>query len=178
MTDEGPRPRAYLHGMNVGWRVAHRTSLWCGRVAGLLRDRGAGMGTTVGVMLPDVTEFGVVAYGVLWAGGVVAPIRPLLSHVEIGRRTAALGARFLFAWHAVAEDAETAAARSRIPCVFVVPGEFTRLLRTVEPVPRPAPRAPSDPAVILPDRVVTHGELAGGAGMPDLYALTDGRRLY
>jgi long-chain acyl-CoA synthetase len=43
------------------------------RVAGLLKGRGVQPGDRVGIMLPNVPYFGVVYYGVMRAGGVVAP---------------------------------------------------------------------------------------------------------
>lgn len=160
--------------MNVAGRVAGDRALgrWCGRVAGLLQERGGRPGVVVAVMLPGVPEFGIVAYGALWAGGVLAPLRTGLSGDEIAARTR--GVAFLFAWHADAEIADAATRRSGTQCVFVVPGEFQRLLRTVAPVPAPVPRADADPALILPGRAVTHGDLARRPGIPDLLSFTRG----
>lgn len=171
-TDETRAWRAYLHGMNVAGRVAGDRALgyWCSRVAGLLRQRGGGPGTVVAMMLPHVPEFGIVAYGVLWAGGLLAPLPPGLAADAIAARTR--DAAFLFAWHAGAEVAEAATDRSGTQCVFVVPGEFQRLLRTVAPMPDPVPRNAADPALILPGSTVTHGDLARRPGIPDLPAFT------
>lgn len=161
--------------MNVAGRVAGDRALawWCGRVAGLLRDRGVTPGVVVAVMLPDVPEFGIVAYGVLWAGGVVAPLRTGRSADEIAEHTR--DAAFLFAWHTHAEIADAATLRSGTQCVFVVPGEFQRLLRSARPVSI-APRADDDPALTLPGITLTHGDLARHAGIPGLYRFTGDSR--
>ena len=162
--------------MNVAGRVVGDRALgrWCGRVAGLLRERGAAPGVLVAVMLPDGPEFGIVVYGVLWAGGVVAPVRAGRSADEIAEHTR--DAAFLFAWHTRAEIADAATRRSGTPCVFVVPGEFQRLLRTVRPVPAPVPRRPADPALRLPGSTLTHGDLARHTGIPDLRRFTHDSR--
>jgi len=162
--------------MNVAGRVAGDRALgpWCRRVAGLLRQRGAEPGIVVAAMLPDVAEFPVVAYGALWAGGVLAPLPSRLARDEIAARTR--DAAFLFAWHAAAEIVDAATRRSGTQCVFVVPGEFQRLLRTVAPVPAPVPRAAADPALILPGTTLTHGDLARRTGIPDLRRFTQDSR--
>lgn len=162
--------------MNVAGRVVGDRALgrWCGRVAGLLRERGAEPGDVVAVMLPDVPEFGIVAYGVLWAGGVVAPLRTGRSADEIAEHTR--DAAFLFAWHTHAEIADAATRRSGTQCVFVVPGEFQRLLRTVRPLSTPVPRTAADPALSIPGTTLTHGDLARHTGIPDLYRFTQDSR--
>ena len=54
-------------------------------------------------MLPNVPAFAIVYYGVLRAGGVVVPMNPLLKEREVEYYVDNSGARFLFAWHEVAE---------------------------------------------------------------------------
>lgn len=158
--------------MNVAGRIGADRELrrWCGRMAGLLLQRGAVPGITAAVMLPDIPEFAIVAYGVLWAGGVVAPLPLGLSGDEIAGHTR--DAAFLFAWHAGAETADAATRHTGTQCVFVVPGEFQRLLRTVRPVPAIAPRDAGDPALALPGYTVSHGDLARLGGIPDLERFT------
>ena len=119
------------------------------RVASLLRERGVGPGDRVGVMLPNVPEFAVVYFGVLRAGGVVVPMNPLLKEREVGFYLSDSGARMVFAWHGFAEATEAGARQTEAECVFVMPGEFARLLAGCHPEPGLADRAPDDTAVIL-----------------------------
>ena len=119
------------------------------RVAGLLRERGVEPGDRVGLMLPNVPEFAVVYYGVLRAGAVVVPMNVLLKQREVAFYLSDSGARMLFAWHGFAEEAEAGARGTGAECVFVMPGEFARLLSAAEPAPDLADRAPDDTAVIL-----------------------------
>src|SRR5437764_11928710 len=49
------------------------------RLAAVLADRGLEPGDRVGIMLPNVPYFAVCYYGVLRAGGVVAPMNVLLK---------------------------------------------------------------------------------------------------
>src|SRR3954471_22198043 len=103
------------------------------RVAGLLRERGVEPGDRVGLMLPNVPEFAVVYYGVLRAGAVVVPMNVLLKQREVAFYLSDSGARMLFAWHGFAEEAEAGARGTGAECVFVMPGEFARLLSAAEP---------------------------------------------
>lgn len=119
------------------------------RVAALLRERGIGPGDRVGVMLPNVPEFAVVYYGVVRAGAVVVPMNVLLKEREVSFYLSDSGARMLFAWHGFAEAAEAGARGLPVECVFVMPGEFARLLSGVEPAFGVVDRAGDDTAVIL-----------------------------
>src|SRR5260370_574979 len=53
------------------------------RLAALLQADGLEPGDRVGVMLPNVPEFAVAYYGVLYAGGIVVPMNPLLKAREV-----------------------------------------------------------------------------------------------
>ncbi|RAY13663.1 long-chain fatty acid--CoA ligase [Actinomadura craniellae] len=119
------------------------------RVAALLRGRGVEPGDRVAVLLPNVPEFAVVYYGVLRAGCVAVPLDPLLRRREIAAAVGGCAARLLIGWHAHAEAAEAGTAGSGTDCLFVVPGEFRRLLRRVRPDHGVAPCADTDTAVIL-----------------------------
>ena len=48
-----------------------------------IHDEGIRPGDRVGVMLPNVPAFTVLAYGILRAGGVVVPMNPLLKGREV-----------------------------------------------------------------------------------------------
>ncbi len=65
------------------------------RVAGGLRERGIEPGDRVGLMLPNVTLFPVLYYGILRAGGVVVPMNPLFKEREIDYYMGDSGAKLL-----------------------------------------------------------------------------------
>ena len=96
---------AYAHADRVAVRVDEATTTYSrldeasARVAGLLRQRGFKPGDRAGIMLPNVTEFAVVYYGVLRAGGVVVPMNPLLKRREVAYYLGDSGAGLIFAWH-------------------------------------------------------------------------------
>jgi long-chain acyl-CoA synthetase len=118
-------------------------------VAGLLRSRGLEPGDRVGVMLPNVPEFGAVYYGILRAGGVVVPMNVLLKSREVQFYLSDSGARFVFVWHGFVADAEQGALEAGAEMIVVEPREFERLLAEAEPQPDDAPREDADTAVIL-----------------------------
>ncbi|WP_067811960.1 long-chain-fatty-acid--CoA ligase [Actinomadura kijaniata] len=147
--------------------LAYRAlDVWSARVAALLRRRGIGPGDRVAVMLPNVPEFAVVYYGALRAGAIVVPLDPLLKRREIAAFLGDCAARLVVAWHACAEAVESGTAGTRTDYLFVVPGEFHRLLREERPDRAVAPAAAGDTAVILYS--------AGTTGRPRGIELTHG----
>jgi long-chain acyl-CoA synthetase len=139
------------------------------RLAGLLRERGVEVGDRVAVMVPNVPEFATIYYGILRAGGVVVPVNVMLKARELEFYLSDSGAKMLFAWHALAEEAEAGAYAAGTECLFVTPGEFTRLLSGVEPRRTLCDRGGDDTAVILytsgttgtpKGAELTHGNLA------------------
>ena len=52
----------------------------------------------VGIMLPNLTAFPAIHYGVLRAGGVVVPMNPLLKSREVAFYVGDSGARVLLAF--------------------------------------------------------------------------------
>jgi long-chain acyl-CoA synthetase len=119
------------------------------RVAGLLRAKGMEPGDRVGLMLPNVPYFAAVYYGVLRAGGVVVPLNVLLKEREVAYYLTDPEARFLFAWHELADVAHTGSDQAHADCMLVEPGDFERLLGRSERVAEPVPRDGGDTAVIL-----------------------------
>jgi long-chain acyl-CoA synthetase len=119
------------------------------RLATLVGDAGVSPGDRVGLMMPNVPAFSVIAYGVLRAGGVVVPMNPLLKEREVAYYLGDSGARLLFAWHGVAEAAGGGAARADARCLVVAPGEFEDTLASAAPRPDVVARADDDTAVIL-----------------------------
>jgi len=91
------------------------------RIAGLLHERGVQPGDRVGIMMPNVPEFPVVYYGVLRSGGVVVPMNPLLKAREVAYYLDDSGARLVFAWHAIADEAQVGAEEADAGSVIVDP---------------------------------------------------------
>jgi long-chain acyl-CoA synthetase len=119
------------------------------RVAGLLRERGLEPGDRVGIMLPNVPAFALAYYGVLRAGGVVVPMNVMLKPREVAFYLGDSGAKLVFAWHEIAQQAQDGAAGLGTECVVVEPGAFERSLASVEPLGVLVERAAADTAVIL-----------------------------
>lgn len=91
------------------------------RVAAMLLERGLRPGDRVGILLPNVVQFPVVYYGVLRAGCVVVPMNPLLRAREVAYYLRDSGARLVFAWHVVADEAQVGAREADADCVLVEP---------------------------------------------------------
>ena len=119
------------------------------RLAQLLRARGVAPGDRVGIMLPNVPEFAVVYYGVLRVGGAAVPMNPLLREREVEYYVGDSGARLLFVWHQVADEAARGAKAAGADTVVVAPGALEEMLADFMPDPRPVSRAGQDTAVIL-----------------------------
>jgi long-chain acyl-CoA synthetase len=116
--DWADRPAVRLDSSELTYRDLNEASA---RVAGLLRERGVRPGDRVGIMMPNVAEFPVLYYGVLRAGGVVVPMNPLLKAREVAYYLGDSGARLVFAWPAVADDAQVGAKEADAGCIVVDP---------------------------------------------------------
>jgi long-chain acyl-CoA synthetase len=147
------------------------------RVAGLLHARGLEPGDRVGIMLPNVPEFAIAYYGVLRAGSVVVPMNVLLKQREVAFYLGDAGAKLIFAWHAMPDEAQLGAAEAGAACLVVEPSEFAGLLAGAEPAPEIAQRAADDTAVILytsgttgkpKGAQLTHGNLSVNADVSRL----------
>src|SRR6201996_2117993 len=119
------------------------------RVAGLLHERGLKPGDRVGIMMPNVAEVPVAYYGVLRAGGVVAPMNPLLKAREVAYYLGDSGAGLMFAWHAFADQARGGAEQAEADVIVVDADTFPDLLASVEPDFEVADAGDEDTAVIL-----------------------------
>ncbi|MCW4354539.1 long-chain fatty acid--CoA ligase [Hoyosella sp. YIM 151337] len=117
------------------------------RVAGLLVQRGIKPGDTVGIMVPNVAAFPALYYGVLLAGGVAVPMNPLLKNREIAYYLGDSGAKLVFAWHAVAAEAEAGALEAHAGVVKVDESFLSDI--SAPPLAGVADRAEDDTAVIL-----------------------------
>jgi long-chain acyl-CoA synthetase len=119
------------------------------RLAGMLVGAGMAAGDRVGIMLPNLTSFPAIYYGVLRSGGVVVPMNPLLKSREVAFYLGDSGARTLFAFEGFEEEAAKGAADAGAECIVVTPGAFERSLAGHEPRTEVADRDPQDTAVIL-----------------------------
>ncbi|MGW6199936.1 long-chain-fatty-acid--CoA ligase [Kribbella sp. NPDC055110] len=119
------------------------------RVATLLQEYGVQPGDRVGLMLPNVPEFAIIFYGILRAGAVAVPMNPLLKRREVEYYLGDSGARVLFAWHEVADEAEAGAKAAGSELAPVAPQEFRELVAERRPLVNPASRDADDTAVIL-----------------------------
>src|SRR6516164_9190157 len=118
------------------------------RLAQLMISLGIGPGDRIGLMVPNVPEFGLVFYAALRSGAVVVPMNPLLKEREIAYYLGDSGARFLFAWHEIADVAVTGAKDAGAERVVVGTPEFGESYLSRAPA-AVAAREPSDTAVIL-----------------------------
>jgi long-chain acyl-CoA synthetase len=119
------------------------------RITGLLRGRGIRPGDRVAVMLPNLPAFAVAYYGVLRAGAVVVPMNPLLKAREVAYYLGDSGARLIFAWQAVADEAGKGAQAADADLVEVDPSAFADLVASAEPDREVLDRDDADTAVIL-----------------------------
>lgn len=150
------------------------------RCAALLQQHGLKPGDRVGLLLPNVPEWLIAAYGIWMAGGVVVSLSPLLVREEVSDLIAATECRMVIALDVLvplaydgehhAEEVFTVTLQDRLPrwqrigYAFVkmkklglrpYTGEiplrsFVEELRKVEPIAEPI-RPPLDsPAFILP----------------------------
>jgi long-chain acyl-CoA synthetase len=119
------------------------------RVAAMLQGKGFQPGDRVAIMLPNVSSFPPIYYGVLRAGGVVVPMNPLLKSREVAFYLGDSGARWIFAFGMFADEASKGAADTSAECVVVTPGDFERSLAAVVPDTRVIERTPDDLAVIF-----------------------------
>jgi long-chain acyl-CoA synthetase len=193
-TDDGARAPSYRRGMNLAANLTaaarrhperqavkleraemsyRMLETATARLVGFLRRRGIARGDRVALMLPNVPELVVVYYGVLRAGGVVVALEPHVDTGVVAAELVAARAALLFAWHGLAEVAEAAADTAGAQCMFVTPGEFTRMLAREAPDRRVDEVADDAPAALEAGAAtpLTHADLAADAGA--ITALTD-----
>ena len=74
-------------------------------VATSLRERGLEPGDRVGIMIPNVPEFTIAYFGILYAGCTVVPLNVLLSAPEVAYHLEDSGAKLLVAHSLFGEPA-------------------------------------------------------------------------
>ena len=117
------------------------------RVAGWLQSLGVAPGDRVALNMPNLPQFPVIYYGILWAGATVVPMNPLFKDREVAYALQDSGAKVLFVWEGMAEEAQAAAEEVGIPCIQVGTS-FTAEVAAHGPVDLVG-RSESDTAVIL-----------------------------
>jgi long-chain acyl-CoA synthetase len=130
------------------------------KVATLLLEMGIGQGDRVALILPNIPQFPIVYYGILYAGATAVPLNPLLRPAELAHVAADAQLRAIFALADVAETALSVLGHSDVQEVFVVePGmqpvtppqgrSFLEAYYAADPVHDLALTNPEDIAVIL-----------------------------
>jgi len=119
------------------------------RLAHMMTSMGIEPGDRIGLMVPNVPEFGLVFYAALRAGAVVVPMNPLLKEREIAYYLGDSGARFLFAWHQIADVAAVGAKDAGAELVAVGGPSFAESYSAHPPASEVVARESLDTAVIL-----------------------------
>jgi len=122
-------------------------------VATSLRARGIEAGDKVGLLIPNVPEFTIAYYGILYAGATVVPINILAAAPEVAYFLDDSSAKLLIVHPLFAEPGEAGAAEQGVPVVVAgsldgSPSEIDELAAAA-PLSALHPTAPDDTAVIL-----------------------------
>jgi long-chain acyl-CoA synthetase len=120
-------------------------------IAASLRARGLEPADKVAIMVPNLPEFTMAYFGVLYAGCAVVPLNVLLSGPEVHYHLEDSGAKLLFAHPLFGEPAKAGAAEAGVPLVWAAgEGDDTVAgFASAEPVAALHPTEPTDTAVIL-----------------------------
>jgi len=133
------------------------------RFATGLKTAGIQPGDRVALMLPNVPQFTIAYFGILYAGGVVVPLNVLLTADEVAYHLEDSAAAAIVTWDGFLEPSE-AGFRANDVChqLIVVeaagPGSidlpegatsFAAMIGGSEPMDAPTTRMPDDTAVIL-----------------------------
>ncbi len=121
-------------------------------VATSLRQRGIGPGDKVALLVPNVPEFTIAYFGILYAGAAVVPINVLAAAPEVSYFLQDSEARLLIVHPLFEEIGRAGAAPLSISVVLATSevgpdtlGEFA----TADPVDQLHPTSPQDTAVVL-----------------------------
>ena len=120
-------------------------------IASSLRARGLEPGEKVAIMVPNLPEFTMAYFGILYAGCTVVPLNVLLSGPEVQYHLEDSGAKLLFAHPLFADPAKQGAAAASVPVVWAAGEDDDSVsgLASADPIPALHPTAPTDTAVIL-----------------------------
>jgi len=118
-------------------------------VASALQARGIEPGQRVALMIPNVPEFSIAYFGILYAGATVVPLNVLLSAPEVEYHLRDSDSRLLIAHSLFAEPASDGAERAGVPLISADDAEGLSALAAGKGVEGLAPTRPGDTAVIL-----------------------------
>ncbi len=120
-------------------------------VASSLRARGIEPGETVAILVPNLPEFTIAYFGILYAGCTVVPLNVLLSAPEVTYHLEDSKARLLFAHPLFGEAVRAGASEPGVPVVWVGGDgdDSVEAMASADPVPALHPTSPADTAVIL-----------------------------
>jgi long-chain acyl-CoA synthetase len=121
-------------------------------IATSLRERGVQPGDRVALLAPNVPEFTMAYFGILYAGASVVPINVLAAGPEVAYFLEDSGARLLIAHPLFEQSARAGAAAAGVPVVLAVSegGDDTvGGMARAEPIEALHPTSPQDTAVVL-----------------------------
>jgi long-chain acyl-CoA synthetase len=120
-------------------------------VATGLRERGLAPGDRVALLVPNVPEFTIAYFGILYAGCAVVPLNVLLTAPEVRYHLEDSGAKLLVTHALFEKPAREGARQAGVPAVAAEGSGAGTLgeLAESEPVPGLHATDPSDTAVIL-----------------------------
>jgi long-chain acyl-CoA synthetase len=135
--------------MQLGYAEVDRAAAG---VAASLLARGISPGEKVALLVPNVPEFTIAYFGILYAGATVVPINVLASAAEVSYFLKDSGARLLIAHPLFLQAAEEGARPLDVSVVIASSGDEAGTLgemAAAEPLDSPHATAPQDTAVIL-----------------------------
>ncbi len=120
-------------------------------VATGLRERGVSPGDPVALMIPNVPEFTIAYFGVLYAGAIVVPLNVLLTAPEVTYHLEDSQAKLLIAHPLFEAPAAQGAEAASVPLLVAAgEGEGTlAALAAAPPIEALYPTLATDTAVIL-----------------------------
>lgn len=121
-------------------------------VATSLRERGVSPGDKVALLVPNVPEFTIAYFGILYAGATVVPINVLAAAPEVTYFLEDSGARTLVVHPLFEAAGREGAASLDAQVLLAVPGDAPDsigALAQAEPCDEPHKTSPQDTAVIL-----------------------------
>ena len=122
-------------------------------VASALRARGVAPGDKVALLIPNVPEFTIAYFGILYAGATVVPINVLAAAPEVHYFLEDSEAKLLIAHPFFADAARRGAADAGRPLVLAGGGKAVpdtlEAMQEADPIDFPHPTGADDTAVIL-----------------------------
>ena len=120
-------------------------------VATSLRERGLEPGDRVAMMVPNVPEFTIAYFGILYAGCVVVPLNVLLAAPEVSYHIEDSDSSLLIAHTFFQEPASKGALGAGVPVVWTEGESKGHLpdLASAPPISAVYPTSPNDTAVVI-----------------------------